>query len=80
MPSSNQNEYTWTVQDVRDLDKRLSTLDSKLDNIQAELSNRSHVIVDNSDNSKDKIAVYVAVAISVVFTFIYVANQLGLFK
>lgn len=80
MPNSSDQDYTWTFSDVRQLDARLSQIESKLDAVQKELVSRSHVVVDNTNNNKDKVMVYVAIAISVVFTFIYVLNQLGVFK
>lgn len=56
MPNSNNNEYIWTVQDVRNLDKTLGTIKGDLKGVSEDISDlkeqmttKNQIIVDNTN-------------------------------
>ena len=94
MKRNDEQEYTWTVGDLVSLRERLAKMDglqdqtakevkeinNKLDGILENLQKSSHVVVDNTSNSKDKLSVIAVIVVSAVFMVIYTLNQLGLLK
>lgn len=80
-------EYTWTIKDYVDLSTRLSNIESDarvvrsaLEEIKEELSSRSHIVVDNSTNSKERLTVIAVVVTSAVAGLLVTLNQLGVLK
>lgn len=56
MPNSNNSEYTWTVQDVRNLDNTLGTIRGDLKGVSEDISDlkeqmttKNQIIVDNTN-------------------------------
>ena len=76
--SSNNQEYTWTVGDVRALDERLTKMDSKLDSIQDELAVKNHIVVDNTTRTDWKAIGVVAVSIIGALGTLYLTIRGGL--
>lgn len=61
--SSNNQEYQWTVGDVRTLDNRLTKIDSNIESIKEELAVKNHVVVDNTGKTDWKAIGALAIAI-----------------
>lgn len=67
MPNSNDNEYTWTVADLRELDHKLTTMQDDIRDIKDELAVKNHIVVDNTVKTDWKaIAAIVAAALATV--------------
>lgn len=68
--TSNNQEYTWTVGDVRALDNRLTKIDGNIEQIKEELAVKNHVVVDNRTQTdwKGIAAVITAVIAATILT------------
>lgn len=68
--SSDNQEYQWTVGDVRALDNRLSKIDSNIEQIKDELAVKNHVVVDNRTQTdwKGIAAVITAIVAATILT------------
>lgn len=84
---TSNKEYIWTVGDYVDLNNRLGNIESDarvvredIKEIKDELSNRSHIVVDNTTNSKERLTVIAVVVTSAVAGLLVTLNQLGVIK
>lgn len=83
--NSNDQQYIWTVQDVRTLDKRLErinqhgiTMKEDIADIKKELAVKNHIVVDNSGKTDWKAIGTIAVAVIGALGTLYITIKGGI--